>query len=66
MPPDAQDRWAGNWLNATAHGAQAGATVWATGAILDTLGLMRFRDELEQVYKTLSGEAILESAEPDV
>jgi hypothetical protein len=64
--PEAQDQWDGNWLNVTAHCGQAGASVWATGAILDTVGLLRFRDELERLHKTLSGEAVLESREPNV
>src|SRR5688572_5706046 len=64
--PDAQDRWDGNWLNVTAHCGQAGASVWTTGAILDTIGLLRFRDELERLHQTLSGEAVLESHEPNV
>jgi len=64
--PDAQDKWDGNWLNVTAHCGQSGASVWATGAILDTVGLLRFRDELERLHQTLSGEAVLESHEPNV
>lgn len=64
--PDAQDKWDGNWLNVTAHCGQAGGSVWATGAILDTTGLLRFRDELERLHQTLSGEAVLESHEPNV
>jgi hypothetical protein len=64
--PEAQDRWDGNWLNVTAHCGQAGASVWATGAILDTIGLLRFRDELERLHQTLSGEAVIESPEPNV
>ena len=42
--PEARDKWDGHWLNVTAHCGQAGASVWATGAILDTIGLLRFRD----------------------
>jgi hypothetical protein len=64
--PEAQDKWDGNWLNVTAHCGHAGASVWATGAILDTVGLVRFRDELERLHQTLSGEAVLESHEPNV
>ena len=52
--PESMDHWDGNWLNVTAHCDQAGASVWATGAILDTIGLLRFRDELEQLPQTLS------------
>jgi hypothetical protein len=40
--------------------------VWASGAILDTIGLLRFRDELQRLHQTLSGEAVLESHEPNV
>jgi hypothetical protein len=56
--PDAQDKWDGNWLNVTAHCGQAGGSVWATGAILDTISLLRFRDELERLHRTRSGEAV--------
>ena len=64
--PEAQDRWDGNWLNVTVHCGEAGASVWATGAILDTISLLRFRDELERLHRTLSGEAALESHELNV
>lgn len=64
--PDAQDHWDGNWLNVTAHCGQSGASVSATGPILDSIGLVRFRDELERLHQTLSGEAVLESHEPNV
>ena len=30
------------------------------------MGLARFRNELERLYQTLSGEAVLESHEPNV
>jgi len=40
--------------------------VWATGAILDSVAFVRFREELEQMYNALSGEAVLESHEPNV
>jgi hypothetical protein len=64
--PEAQDRWDGNWLNVTAHCRRAGASVWATGAILDTIGLLSFRDGLERLHRTLSGETVLESHEPNL
>lgn len=64
--PEAEDQWDGNWLNVTVHLGQSGASVWATGPILDSIGLMRFRDELARLYETLSGEAVLESHEPNV
>jgi hypothetical protein len=64
--PEAHNHWDGNWLNVTVHCGQSGASVWATGAILDSVGLVRFRDELERLHQTLSGEAVLESHEPNV
>ena len=64
--PEAQDQWDGNWLNVTVHCGQSGASVWATGSILDSNGLVRFRDELERLHQTRSGEAVLESHEPNV
>jgi hypothetical protein len=64
--PEARNQWDGNWLNVTVHCGQSGASVWCTGAILDSIGLVRFRDELERLHHTLSGEAVLESQEPNV
>lgn len=64
--PEAQDQWDGNWLNVTVHCGQSGASVWASGAILDSIGLVRFRDELKRLHQTLSGEAVLESHEPKI
>jgi hypothetical protein len=64
--PKAHDQWDGNWLKVTVNCGQSGASVWATGPILDSVGLARFRDELERLYRTLSGEAVLESHEPNV
>jgi hypothetical protein len=64
--PTAQDQWDGNWLNVTVHCGQSGGSVWATGAILDSVGVARFRDELKHLHETLSGGAVLESHEPNV
>jgi hypothetical protein len=64
--PEAQDQWDGNWLNVTVHCGRSGASVWASGAILDSTGLVRFRDELKRLHQALSGEAVLESHEPNV
>jgi hypothetical protein len=64
--PDAQDKSDGNWLDVTTHCGQAGASVWATGAILDTVGLLRLRDGLERLRQTLAGEAVLESHERNI
>src|SRR2546426_12437700 len=64
--PDAMDRWDGNWLNGIVHCGKDGASVWAHGAILDTVALSQFRDDLDRVSRTLAGEAVLESAEPNL
>ena len=64
--PDAQDRWDGNWLHATAQCAQAGAIVAAGGPILDAADVERFRDELVAVQATRSGQAELTGAEPNI
>lgn len=64
--PDARDEWDGNWLNVTAHCGRAGASIWATGAILDTVGLARFRQELARLHQRQASQAVLESDEPNV
>ena len=46
--------------------ATQGPAYGPQAAILDLVGLVRLRDELERLYKTLWGEAVLESHEPTV
>src|SRR5262245_43986900 len=64
--PDCDDAFDGNWLRVTAHCGAAGASVWLTGALLDTVSFLRFRRELAALYETLRGEAKLESYEPNL
>jgi len=64
--PDAHDRWDGNWLNVVVHCGKDGASVWAQGAILDTVAFSHFKDDLDRIYRTLAGFAVLESPEPNV
>jgi len=64
--PESQDGWDGNWLNVATHCGGAGASVWANGAILDTVSVLRFREGLEALHRTLSGVAVLESVESNV
>jgi len=33
---------------------------------MESIGFVHFRDELERLHQTLSGEAVLESHEPNV
>ena len=64
--PESHDEWDGNWLNVTAHCGRGGADVWVTGAVLDTVAFLRFRDELHRLHASLTGEAELASIEPYV
>lgn len=64
--PDVDDAWDGNWLTVTAHCGGQGADVWAGGAILETVSILQFRDELRELHRTLSGEAKLLSHEPNL
>ncbi len=64
--PDAMDAWDGNWLNVTAHYVAHGASVVVAGPVLDTVSFASFGKELKTLHQWLSGEAKLESVEPDV
>jgi hypothetical protein len=64
--PDATDSWDSNWLRITAHYHGDGSSVTVTGAELDTVSFLRFRNELRRMAVTLEGEARLESVEPSV
>jgi hypothetical protein len=63
---DAEDYWDGNWLNLTAHCGTHGADVWATGAILRIPDIASWLVALEKMNQSLSGEASLESLEPEL
>ena len=62
--PHIADSWDGNWLNTTAHCGASGASVWASGAILDTVSLEQFCNGLEMIYERLEGTAELSTDEP--
>ena len=64
--PEATDYWDGNWLNVTVHCGASGSSVWATGAILDIVAIARWGTQLESLYRTLTGEAVLASDEPNL
>lgn len=64
--PDTSDEWDGNWLRVTARCAAHGATVVASGAILDTVSFLTFQRELSALHDTLQGKAALRSAEPNL
>ena len=64
--PNEEDYWDGNWLNVTAHCGTHGADVWTSGAILHIPDIARWLVALEEINKTLSGEANLVSLEPEL
>lgn len=63
--PEAMDAWDGNWLNVTTHYAADGASAVVAGSVLDTMSFATFGNELRTLHQSLSGEAKLESLEPD-
>ena len=64
--PQSEDVWDGNWLNVTAHCGSQGADVWVSGAILGAPDIGGWLAALEEMNRTLSGEANLESIEPEL
>ena len=64
--PELHDYDDGNWLEVTAHMAAAGASVWATGSILMTTDVERWRSECQQLYERLAGTAELYPPEPNL
>jgi hypothetical protein len=64
--PDANDYWDGNWLRITAHCGTHGADVWTTGPILNLPALVSWLAELEDLNRSLSGEANLVPLEPEL
>jgi hypothetical protein len=64
--PDADDHWDSNWLIIRAIMEAHGARVMCEGAILTTMDLRQFRDELVKMVGTLTGEAGLVPLEPEL
>jgi hypothetical protein len=62
LHPRADDYWDGNWLQ-TAIVFSVGAFRGMVGASLRTDELRQFRVALEKAYKSLEGEAVLDSME---
>ncbi len=63
--PDNDDFWDGNWLNVTVHCGANGASVWTNGAILHLSEIADWLVALEKMNETLSGEANLDTIEPE-
>jgi hypothetical protein len=60
--PDADDYWDGNWLRSSLE-IEAGGFHGAVCASLRADEITSFREALEELYTTLSGEALFESME---
>ncbi len=63
--PDNNEFWDGNWLNVTIHCGADGASVWTSGAILHLSEIADWLVALEKMNETLSGEANLDTIEPE-
>ena len=64
--PDALDAWDGNWLRVTAQLEAPGAGVTVIGALLETVSFSFFSNDLRRLQSSMSGDATLESAEPNI
>jgi hypothetical protein len=64
--PDAQDFWDGNWLNVIADCELNRARVEIEGPYLHLSELETWRDELEEIDRTLSGTASVGHIEPNL
>jgi hypothetical protein len=60
----AQDYWDRNWLRVTIHYGAKGADVWTQGPILHLSELEHWLHQLQEMNRTLSGEAELAPMEP--
>jgi hypothetical protein len=54
------------WLNVSAHCGAAGASVWATGAIVTVFDLAEFGKACDAMYGGTADEALLEPVEPNL
>lgn len=63
---DSNDYDDANWLRITARQKSLGSTVTVNGAIIQAMDLSRFLLEIKELHKTLTGEASLDSHEPNL
>lgn len=64
--PGSNDRWDGNWLNVGVRVEASGAVVEAQGPIVRSDELASFARALEEVDRSLDGEAQLDCIEPNL
>ena len=62
--PDSQDYDDGNWLRITAHCGHAGASVWATGSILQVMDIVHWAGQCEELANGSAQSASLGPLEP--
>jgi hypothetical protein len=63
---NAEDFYGANWLRVTAHCGAEGASATVSGSLLLAADLERWLQEIEKLYETLSGSAVLEPPEPNL
>ena len=64
--PDADEPYDRDWLNVTAHCGEKGASVWVSGALLQSWHIVQFAAGCVQLRDRLAGEATLGAAEPEL
>ena len=64
--PDASEAHDRDWLNVTAHCGAKGASVWVSGALLQSWHISKFAAGCRVMYEKLSGEATLGGLEPEL
>jgi hypothetical protein len=64
--PAAVEAYDRDWLRVTAHCGAKSASVWVSGALLQSWHLARFAEACAELRETLVGEARLGAAEPEL
>jgi len=64
--PESQDDDDSNWLTVTAHSGAAGASVWASGPIVEITDLVRWAEQCDALYNGNGREADLTPVEPEL
>ena len=64
--PEREEFWDSNWLNVTAHCGARNASVWVNGSTLRNEEIAAWLVALQKLNETLSGEANLETLEPEL
>lgn len=65
-PEDVDPRPYEDWLRVTAHCGAQGASVWASGEMIQLSDVVRWVEQTEQLHQTVSGAAELAPLEPNL